>query len=74
MQSITDYTNTTHKKGDFESHKAYSPFLHTTTTSSHYPTDFTGFYTVIQKCYMNNYKNKNRIRKHLIKHKAPAPY
>ena len=62
------------QEGDFESHKAYSPFLHTTTTSSQNPTDFIGFSTVIQKCYMNNYKNFNRIRKHLVKRNTPAPY
>jgi len=26
------------------------------------------------KCYMNNYKNLNMIRKHLVKHNTPAPY
>ena len=26
------------------------------------------------ECYMNNYKNLNRIRKHLVKHNTPAPY
>ena len=62
------------QESDFESHKAYSLFLHTTTTSSLNPTDFTGFYTIIQKCYMNNYKNLNRIRKHLVRHNAPTPY
>ena len=36
------------QRGDFESHKAYSPSLHTTHTSSQNHTNFTGFHTVIQ--------------------------
>ena len=53
------------QRGDFESHKAYSPSLHTTNTSSQNHTDFTGFYNSYTESYMNNYKNLNRIRKHL---------
>jgi len=64
MQPITDYTHTT-QRGDFESHKAYSPSLHTTNTSSQNHTDFIGFYNILSKSNMNNYKNLNRDRKHL---------
>ena len=65
MQPITDYTYTTHKEVNFESHKAYSISLLTTKTSSQNHTDFTGFYSSYTESYMNNYKNMNMIRKHL---------
>ena len=66
MQPITDYTYTT-QRGDFESHKAYSTntSLHTTNTSSQNHTDFTRFYNSFTESNMNNYKNQNRVRKHL---------
>jgi len=64
MQLITDYTYTT-QRGDVESHKAYSPPLHTTNTSRQNHTDFTGFYNSFTESNMNNYKSLNRVRKYL---------
>jgi len=52
MQPITDYTYIT-QKCDFESHKTYSPSLHTTNTSSQNHTDFTGF---LQQFYRELYE------------------
>jgi len=53
------------QRGDFQSHKTYSPSLHTTNTSSQNHTDFTGFYNSFTESNMNNYKNLNSVRKHL---------
>jgi len=64
MQPIIDYTYAT-QRGDFESHKAYSPSLHTANTSSQNHTNFTGFYNNFTESNMNNYKNLNKVRKHL---------
>jgi len=64
MQPITNYTYTT-QRGDFESHKAYLPSFHTANTLSQNHTDFTGFYNSFTESNMNNYKNLNKVRKHL---------
>jgi len=64
---VTNHILQTHtpQRGDFESHKAYSPSLHTANTSSTNHTDFTGFYNSFTECNMNNYKKLNKGRKHL---------
>ena len=61
------------QRGDFESHKAYSPFLYTTNTSSQNHTDFIGFYSSYIESNINNYKNLNRVRK-TSNHSTPEPY